>query len=554
MPLIIPHIKRKIIHIMPAPFYVRDLYQHANDTSDLQRAYFANALFKTLGGVAIISQCVPRVPFTELQFLLSPYPMVEFLPALVTYLSDMGYFRYDWETQHIFMKPIMQKAILSYIPKGDEMDTHGFRIPFYKAGREGRPFPKYDEAPFTDRYLPFTQYGLTEHMATYHFLMHANYLKKEYRVFSDLKHHFLEMEYELINEDYDHVARELTLIDDEYLIPWEWLEIAETWHKRVQGKIENAKTRAIQEGHLGFVYEAMGKINDAIRQYEIAAAINWDEGDVDGVNVWLGNMGLAYGDIGQIETAIAYINLALLCVESIANNLRRKEEISRNMNNLCVQYRRLGDYPTALSYIEQAVTLIEEVGGDNDISRRLGALAGTYVQMGDYEKAKPILKEAVDRWLNTKFLTRHLLIDLARLLWYMGDFEGAQQYLLVEEKYDADDRSIMWALSGCIQFSLKNHEQAQAHLEQSIEWSSIHLAQTHELYDEHYARGLAYTGLWCILDDEAHLNNAQKAYQTARTMCDAKGVVTLQHQMLKTLLTYANRLETMSLLLDKFVG
>jgi len=524
---------------MSNPFAIRDLYQHAHDTSDLQRAYFANALFKTLGGVAIISQCVPRVPFAELQFLLSPYPMVEFLPLLVGYLSDSGFFRYDWESQHIFMKADMQKAILSYIPKGDEMDTHGFRLQMYKAGREGRPFPIYNEYPFTERYLPFTQYGLTEHMATYHFLMHANYLKKEYRVFSDLKHHFLEMEYELINEDYDHVARELTYIDDEYLIPWGYLENAEMWHKRVQGKIENINTRGIQEGHLGFVYKAMGKIQDAIHQYEIAALLNWEAGDVDGVNVWIGNMGLAYGSIGQIETAIAHIEKALMCVESISNKIRRNDEQSRNMNNLCVQYRKLADYPKAISYIEQAIALTQEFGGDNDISRRLGTLGYTYALMDEYEKAKPILIEAVEQWLNTKFLVKSHLIALARLLWLMGDNEGAHHYSRVEERYDADDMSTMWAVNGCIHLSLKNHQKALSSFGQVLEWSSIHIAQTHKLFREHYARGLAYTGLWGISGDGEHFTNAKNAYQTARAICDAKGVLSEHRQMLKHLLSYA---------------
>lgn len=376
--------------------FVRELYQHAQDTSDLQRAYFANALFKTLGGVAIISQCVPRVSYAELKFLVSPYPMVEFLPILVQYLSDMRFFRYDWETQYIFLKPQLRDEILSYIPKGTHADTYSLRLQFYKAGKEGRPFPIYNEPPFINNYLPFTQYGLTAHMETYHFLMHAEYLKKQYRILSDLDHYFLEMEYALINEDYDHVARELVYIDYKYLIPWEYLDLAEMWHKRVQGKIETLYLRGVQAGHLGFVYEAQGKIHDAMRQYETAISLNWDDADVDGVNVWMSNLGSACAGIGQIETAIDYVQKALLCVESITNNIRRKEETGRNMNNLCVYYRKLGDYTTAITYIQQAIALAEEVGGDNTISRWSGTLGGTYMLMGDYEKAKPILTEVVE--------------------------------------------------------------------------------------------------------------------------------------------------------------
>jgi tetratricopeptide (TPR) repeat protein len=520
-------------------FQIKELYHYATDTSDLQRAYFANALFKVVGGVAIISQCVSRVSFEQLRFLLSPYPMVEFLPILVGYLSDMRFFRYDWETKYIFMKLSVRQDILKYIPKGDSFDTHtGFRIQLYKAGREGRPFPIYNEYPFNERYLSFTQISLTEHMSTYHFLMHAGYLNKEYRVFSDLEPHFLEMEYELINEDYDHVARELTYIDYDYLIPWGYLENAEMWHKRVQGKIEDAKTRASQEGHLGFVYEAMGKMRDAIRQYEIAASINWDEGYVDGVNVWIGNMGLAYGNIGQIETGITYIQQALTCVASIENNMRRKDEMSRNMSNLCVKYRQLGDYATAISYIEQAIVLAEEVGGDNVISKRSGTLGSTYMLMGEYEKAKPILIEAVEQWLDTKFLVKSHLIALARLLWLMGDSESAHHYSRREERYDADDMSTMWAVNGCIYLSMNNYHQAQVGFEQVLEWSSIYIARTHELYSEHYARGLAYTGLWCISGDVEQFDNAKKAYQTARDICDAKGILSEHRQMLKHLLSY----------------
>ncbi|MCL4255372.1 MAG: hypothetical protein KJ043_16550, partial [Anaerolineae bacterium] len=168
----------------------------------------------------------------------------------------------------------------------------------------------------------------------------------------------------------------------------------------------------------------------------------------------------------------------------------------------------------------------------------------TYLLMGDYEKANPILTEVVEQWLDTPFLSTWHLLYLARLLWLMGDIERADYYAMREPKdkhYDADEMSTLWATRGCIKFSMNNLESAQAHFEQALEWCSKSLAYTHEIYHEHYVRGLAYTGLWCISGDDEHLQHAQKAYQTGRDICSAKGVVAENQQMLNTLLRYAQK-------------
>lgn len=153
--------------------------------------------------------------------------------------------------------------------------------------------------------------------------------------------------------------------------------------------------------------------------------------------------------------------------------------------------------------------------------------------------------------MDTPFLTTAHLLYLARLLWLMGDIERADYYAMREPKdkhYDADDMSTLWVTSGCIKLSMNNLQSAQAHFEQALEWCSKGLAYTHEIFREHYVRGLAYTGLWCISGDDEHLQHAQKAYQTARAICNAKGILSEYRQMLTHLLSYTPEHDGTSLL------
>jgi tetratricopeptide (TPR) repeat protein len=70
-------------------------------------------------------------------------------------------------------------------------------------------------------------------------------------------------------------------------------------------------------GNLGLAYKAVGEVEQAIQYYEKALASAREAGDQRGEGNWLGNLGLAYRDIDQIDLARRYLNQSLTIFELI---------------------------------------------------------------------------------------------------------------------------------------------------------------------------------------------------------------------------------------------
>jgi tetratricopeptide (TPR) repeat protein len=70
-------------------------------------------------------------------------------------------------------------------------------------------------------------------------------------------------------------------------------------------------------GNLGLAYKAVGQVDQAIEYYEQALASAREVGDQRSEGNWLGNLGLAYRDLDQVELARQYLNQSLMIFELI---------------------------------------------------------------------------------------------------------------------------------------------------------------------------------------------------------------------------------------------
>ncbi|MCD4843428.1 MAG: tetratricopeptide repeat protein, partial [Methanosarcinales archaeon] len=59
-------------------------------------------------------------------------------------------------------------------------------------------------------------------------------------------------------------------------------------------------------GSLGLAYSDLGQVDTAIEYYDQALVISREIGDRRGEVVWLGSLGNAYGYLGEVEKAIEY--------------------------------------------------------------------------------------------------------------------------------------------------------------------------------------------------------------------------------------------------------
>ena len=114
----------------------------------------------------------------------------------------------------------------------------------------------------------------------------------------------------------------------------EWLEAALVAVR----KINNQNAEAAHLGNLGIAYYDLGEPRKAIEYYEQALAISREIGDRRGEGSRLGNLGVAYAELGETRKAIEYYEQALKISREIGD--RRGEDA--DLGNLGIAYYRSG--------------------------------------------------------------------------------------------------------------------------------------------------------------------------------------------------------------------
>ncbi len=127
-------------------------------------------------------------------------------------------------------------------------------------------------------------------------------------------------------------------------------------------------------GNLGLAYSDLGQVEKAIQYYEKALAIAQEIGDRRGEGNALGNLGNAYSALGQVEKAIQYHEKALAIDKEIGD--RRGE--GADLGNLGNAYSALGQVEKAIEYYEKALAIAQEIGDRRGEGNALGNLGNAY--------------------------------------------------------------------------------------------------------------------------------------------------------------------------------
>ena len=100
--------------------------------------------------------------------------------------------------------------------------------------------------------------------------------------------------------DYDSAANILLEVDFDYLLLWGHYRLMIELHEKLQGKITDNGLAASSVGNLGQAYHAIGKVWLAIEYEGRALQIGREENNRSIEAVWLGNLGNAYSDLGEV--------------------------------------------------------------------------------------------------------------------------------------------------------------------------------------------------------------------------------------------------------------
>ena len=132
-----------------------------------------------------------------------------------------------------------------------------------------------------------------------------------------------------------------------------WLEIALAAARRLQHRVGEGNVL----GNLGLAYADLGETRRAIQFHEQALLIDREIGDRRGEGNDLGNLGNAYADLGETRRAIQFYEQALLIHREIGD--RRGE--GNALWNMSLELDQLGERTQAIQHAEQALTIYEQI-------------------------------------------------------------------------------------------------------------------------------------------------------------------------------------------------
>ncbi len=165
-----------------------------------------------------------------------------------------------------------------------------------------------------------------------------------------------------------------------------WLEAALAAARR----LKNRSMEGVHLGNLGLAYANLGEPRRAIEFYEQVLVIARAAGYRRGEGVALSNLGLAYANLGEPRRAIEFYEQALVIDREIGD--RRGEGV--DLGNLGFVYTNLGEPRRTIEFNEQALAISREIGDRRGEGAALGNLGSSYVALGELRRAIEFCEQA----------------------------------------------------------------------------------------------------------------------------------------------------------------
>ena len=194
-----------------------------------------------------------------------------------------------------------------------------------------------------------------------------------------------------------------------------WLETA----LEAARKLGRRQAEGCHLGNLGLAYADLGDARRAIEYHEQALVIEREIGDRQWEGAVLGNLGLAYADLGDARRAIEFYEQDLVIAREIGD--RRGE--GAVLGNLGLAYAALGDARRAIEYHEQALVIDREIGDRQWEGAVLGNLGIAYKNLGEPRRAIEYHEQAlvIDREIGDRRGEGNALFNMSLSLDKLGD-------------------------------------------------------------------------------------------------------------------------------------
>jgi tetratricopeptide (TPR) repeat protein len=164
-----------------------------------------------------------------------------------------------------------------------------------------------------------------------------------------------------------------------------WLEIALAAARRLRHR----EGEGVTLGNLGLAYADLGEAHRAIELYEKALLIVRDIGNRRGEGIILGNLGSAYAVLGETRRAIQFYEQHL----NIARELGDRTGEGNALDNLGLAYADLGEIRRAIQFYQQQLDVVHEIGDRRGEGNALGNLGNVYMILGETRRAIPFYEQ-----------------------------------------------------------------------------------------------------------------------------------------------------------------
>jgi tetratricopeptide (TPR) repeat protein len=350
--------------------------------------------------------------------------------------------------------------------------------------------------------------------------------RADWRTLADLAPQLAEIDLRYAAGDYDTAAQVLSGVSYDYLLMWGHYRLMIDQHERLQGKLSDQE-KINSVGDLGSAYYLSGQTVKARSCYEQAVAWAREAKDKWNEVSWLGNLANCFHDVGQIHNAIKIYEPALAIIRELGD--RQREAMT--LGNLGVCYASMGQTRRAIENYEQRLVIDREIGNKYSEGINLGNLAQSLIDENNYLEAIRNAQVSVkigEEIRNPQVGTEgNYSLTLAHL--YSGNLVAARAAIERARQYDvpANQHGVL-ALLGIIALRQNDLPAAREAFTAALTHAESLLAHTPEFFEALDAKALALAGL-------GEIEDAQAAYQAARAITNAPGVVQRAARLLNQL-------------------
>lgn len=278
-------------------------------------------------------------------------------------------------------------------------------------------------------------------------------------------------------------------------------------------------------GNLGLAYEAAGELTQAMECFQSGLSITRDIGDRIAEIAYTCNWGMIQLRIGEMVEAAKSTEEALKLSQQFCYPAGEAVSLI-NLGFIC---GCLGNTSSAVDYYDEALAVVRTIGDRHGECKILENVGYIRLVSGNVSEAIRLCRQAVE--IADEIRSVHLQVEVRCLLALVtlcsGDSSAADHLVTEAVNFEyLPDNHYTCAIAGVVAFQNCDIARAQELFTVALVTANELVGKSYRNYNAWDAKGLATAGLALgFPDSDAYLRQAIEAYQTARAITSAPGLV-----------------------------